>query len=328
MKAYIIYHSDEAIKNASFIEMFKIEGKNYNIDFKYIPYEEYTMHVLPDIVLNRTRDFNVSKWYEDMGIKVIHSSHITYLGNNKYETFKYLQKNLCDAVKKEKWCANTKLIDKDEINAFYEYIRVRKCSKFDSTFFQSIVCYDGNTNFYKLDTFVDRFLEYENNEAIIKTVDGHGGNEVFLIALIQKEIVVKSPLITPLQMCQKLYGHRCIIQEKLNSNSSDLRVYILMGEIYAAVLRKGTNDFRSNYSLGGNVYEYNLSNAQRQYIQYFIDALGGKELFMAGIDFIITADGKLIFNELEEMVGSRMLYKCTDYDIVKDYVKRLANILT
>ena len=311
MKAYIIYHSDEAAKNASFIEMFKNEGKNYNIDFKYIPYEEYTTHVLPDIVLNRTRDFNVSKWYEDMGIKAIHSSYITYLGNNKYETFKYLEKNLCDTVKKEKWCADTKLIDKEEINAFCEYISVGRCSKYDGT----------------LVAFFNRILEYENSEAIIKSVDGHGGNEVFLIAVKQKEIVVKSPFITTLQMCQKLYGHRCIIQEKLSSNSSDLRVYILMGEIYSAVLRKGNNDFRSNYSLGGNVYEYNLNNEQKQYIQYFIDAFGGKELFMAGIDFIITTDGKLIFNELEEMVGSRMLYKCTDYDIVKDYVKRLANIL-
>ena len=34
---------------------------------------------------------------------------------------------------------------------------------------------------------------------------------------------------------------------------------------------------------------------------------------MAGIDFILTKDGRLIFNELEEMVGSRMLYNCSKH---------------
>lgn len=42
---------------------------------------------------------------------------------------------------------------------------------------------------------------------------------------------------------------------------------------------------------------------------------------MAGIDFILTKDGRLIFNELEEMVGSRMLYNCSKHDIVKEYVE-------
>ena len=42
---------------------------------------------------------------------------------------------------------------------------------------------------------------------------------------------------------------------------------------------------------------------------------------MAGIDFILTKNNELIFNELEEMVGSRMLYANTDYNIVKDYVE-------
>ena len=45
---------------------------------------------------------------------------------------------------------------------------------------------------------------------------------------------------------------------------------------------------------------------------------------MAGLDFIIREDGRLVFNELEEMVGCRMLYANTGKDIVKDYVKWLA----
>ena len=47
---------------------------------------------------------------------------------------------------------------------------------------------------------------------------------------------------------------------------------------------------------------------------------------MVGIDFILTRDGSLIFNELEEMVGSRMLYNCSKHDIVKEYVEQIAKL--
>ena len=41
---------------------------------------------------------------------------------------------------------------------------------------------------------------------------------------------------------------------------------------------------------------------------------------MAGMDFIVDSAGNLVFNEVEEMVGCRMLYQYTDLDIVKDYI--------
>lgn len=37
--------------------------------------------------------------------------------------------------------------------------------------------------------------------------------------------------------------------------------------------------------------------------------------------------GCMVFNELEEMVGCRMLYACSDHDIVSDYVGWLAKKL-
>ena len=43
-------------------------------------------------------------------------------------------------------------------------------------------------------------------------------------------------------------------------------------------------------------------------------------LGLAGLDFIIADDGRLVFNELEEMAGCRMIYQNTGRDIVRDYV--------
>ena len=65
---------------------------------------------------------------------------------------------------------------------------------------------------------------------------------------------------------------------------------------------------------------------QKKIIEKFIEAFGAEQLSMAGIDFILTRDGNLIFNELEEMVGSRMLYNCSKHDIVREYVEQIAKL--
>ena len=41
---------------------------------------------------------------------------------------------------------------------------------------------------------------------------------------------------------------------------------------------------------------------------------------MVSIDFIIDDNDQLIFNEIEDVVGARMLYKCSDIDIVREYL--------
>lgn len=151
-------------------------------------------------------------------------------------------------------------------------------------------------------------------QGVIKAVDGHGGRQVFLT---EQETEWK----------EVLAGHNCILQERLDSDGEDLRVYILGGKIYQSVLRKGRGDFRSNYSLGGSVSPYALHSGEMELVQQYIDCLGGAGIGMAGIDFIRTRNGKLVFNEFEEMVGSRMLYRCTDCDIVHDYVKWLQRTL-
>ncbi len=67
MKGYIIYNEEEAKKNSSFIEKFQNEGTKYDISFQYVPYEEYRRYEEPDLVINRTRDYRVSMYYENNG---------------------------------------------------------------------------------------------------------------------------------------------------------------------------------------------------------------------------------------------------------------------
>ena len=289
MKGYIIYQSNEAEKNAGFIEKLKEEGNKHDISFEYVPYEEHLEHAEPDVVINRTRDYRVSRHYENKGIAVFNPAYLVHIGNNKYESVRYLSEHLTYEVKSNKWAANTWFVGKSDLSSLLD-------------------------NEY-LGRLVSNLAGDASNDVVIKSVDGHGGDEVFLLENGAKNTDKVKEIV------EKLKGHDCIVQERIESNSCDVRVYIVGGEIYAAILRNGKDDFRANHSLGGSASEYKLMSSQKSYVMKFVEALGGSKIGMAGIDFILAKDGSLVFNEIEEMAGSRMLYECTNYNIAADYIK-------
>ncbi len=143
---------------------------------------------------------------------------------------------------------------------------------------------------------------------IMKSVDGHGGKEVFLVNSKEEaeEIAKKS--------------HKKYVYQKYLKNSGDLRVYVLENSIIGAVLRHNKQDFRSNYSLGGEVEDY-LPN-----FNVIETSLKIGEILKAdfiGVDFLKIGDD-FIVNEIEDPVGSRMLFQTSGTDAVSlfiDYIK-------
>lgn len=299
--AYIIYYDEEAKKNSGFIDMLKSECRKYDIAIEYISFEKvnlmsesYFENKFKKIffVINRTREYKLSLRFEKINVKVFHSSKITELGNNKYKTYCYL-KEYFERNKNEpqgEWIAHTVLVKADDLNNVLN--------------------------------------DYIGKDYVIKSVDGHGGSQVFSLnddgtkhgSYRKNRDNAKNNIYKALQ------GHDCVLQKRIDSDSNDIRVYIVFGKIYAAVLRHGNDGFKSNFSLGGSVEEYFPDEEQKKNIEKFIEAFGAEQLSMAGIDFILTRDGNLIFNELEEMVGSRMLYNCSKHDIVREYVEQIAKL--
>ena len=180
----------------------------------------------------------------------------------------------------------------------------------------------------KADDLNNVLNDYIGKGYVIKSVDGHGGSQVFSLNDDGTKLgsYRKNRDNAKNNIYKSLQGHDCVLQKRIDSDSNDIRVYIVFGKIYAAVLRHGNDGFKSNFSLGGSVEEYFLDEEQKKFIEKFIEAFGAGQLSMAGIDFILTRDGNLIFNELEEMVGSRMLYNCSKHDIVRKYVEQIAKL--
>jgi glutathione synthase/RimK-type ligase-like ATP-grasp enzyme len=126
-------------------------------------------------------------------------------------------------------------------------------------------------------------------------------------------------------MLEGLAGLDAVVQPFTGSRHQDLRVYVIGREIIAAVLRTAKEGFKSNFSLGGEVCLYRLSEEERALVDIIIRQF---DFGLVGIDFIIGDDGELIFNEIEDVVGSRMLYRCSDINIVEKYLRFILECLS
>ena len=143
--------------------------------------------------------------------------------------------------------------------------------------------------------------------AVLKSRDGHGGTEVFLVQ--DRDGLIEA--------FRRIGKPTAVFQRAAADRGKDLRVYVLGKKIVAGILRRSETDFRSNFCLGGAAEIVDP-------IPPDITEQVGRitELYnfgLAGIDFIFDR-GKSVFNEIEDVVGTRTLYAKTDLDIAELYV--------
>ncbi len=144
---------------------------------------------------------------------------------------------------------------------------------------------------------------------VIKPCCGHGGQNVLLINH-DAEYASARKLIAP---------DDYVIQPLATSIGRDMRVYIIGNKPIAAVLRESQGiDFRSNFSVGGKVSRATLSPSEAELVEKVCSVF---DFAFCGID-IMYHNGVPVINEIEDVVGSRMLYKThDDIDVVSMYLK-------
>ncbi|WP_232217791.1 RimK family alpha-L-glutamate ligase [Virgibacillus sp. SK37] len=144
---------------------------------------------------------------------------------------------------------------------------------------------------------------------VVKEVSGRGGKQVYFIQNQEEWDKVS-----------KMTTNNHIIQSCNVQLGKDLRVFVVGNNIIGAVLRQSNNDFRANYKLGGTASLFHLSNEQVSMVQHIVDNF---DFDMVGIDFLFDKRGDLLFNEIEDVVGSRILSAVTDLNIVKTYISHI-----
>lgn len=151
--------------------------------------------------------------------------------------------------------------------------------------------------------------------AVVKSVDGHGGSEVFLV---KSEAEEKEALANVTHSSNKHF----IRQEVAKDLGVDKRVYIIGNKIVAAVLRT-SDDFRSNFSLGGQAKLSEVTDQEQKMIGSLLDGIYADYV---GLDLIYNM-GQPVFNEMEDAVGARMLYNSSSVDIIKMFAEHIAKTM-
>ncbi len=154
----------------------------------------------------------------------------------------------------------------------------------------------------------DMLLHYP---LVLKSVNGHGGNEVFKVHN-QTQL---------LEVIAKIPTEEFIIQEFSNNCGIDIRVYIINNNIVSSVKRVADDSFKSNISMGGKSEPYELNFCEKEQVKKICSTLS---FDFVGIDFILDEDENLLFNEVEDVVGCRALYANYSFDIVAYFMEYIA----
>ncbi len=253
--------------------------------------------------------------------------------------------NKCDAVKNKKYIqwytdkfknenVEAKLVYTDEIdyNALPDFAVVRAIRPDITKRLESmgVICFNNGkvseicndkalTYKYVSERGIEIMPTYYSADdvtefpVVIKPKNSHGGDRVNM-AYSRDRLNELLPLYE---------RDNYVVQAAASDLGKDVRVYVIGNEIAAAMLRSSENDFRSNFCLGGKASVYNLSKKEIEIVKSIINLF---DFDFVGIDFVFN-NGKIVFNEIEDVVGSRMIYSCTDIDIVQLYVKHILKML-
>ena len=154
---------------------------------------------------------------------------------------------------------------------------------------------------------------------ILKPACSHGGDRVLLV---HNETEWQ-------EAARQILPEPALQQNVVTEAGRDLRVYVLHGRILAGVMRTAQSGVVSNFKKGGHVALHELTNEERTLAQAVIERFekAGAPLHMAGVDLLYD-HGQPVIGEVEDVVGSRMLYQTSAIDIVSLYLAGIARQLS
>lgn len=152
----------------------------------------------------------------------------------------------------------------------------------------------------------DRYQQPFPFPVVVKASSGCGGRQVYLAENEDQYIAALG----------KVWPDSAVVQPLCSQPGVDLRVYVLDNQVIGAMQRQSTADFRSNVGLGASSGPVAPGPQILRYVDIVLQKL---DLSLAGVDFIFH-NGQPVFNEIEDAVGTRMLYMHTQRDIAAEYL--------
>ena len=255
MRCWILYEESDLQGNRFFAERLRDAGCSLGLDCSVVTVGGVDWDNVPEVVVSRIRDSDITSQLEDCGSTVFNRSSVCRICNDKASTY-----------------------------SFARSLGV------------PILPYSFPGN--QLPT---------GPPWVVKSCIGHGGTEVFRAD--SKEDVDR--------ICASMDGRRPIIQQFASVPGRDMRVYVMGGRIIASVMRSSDTDFRANFKLGGKAELVEAPDQAKAAVKRIVPELMADFI---GIDFVF-GDGEVYLNEIEDVVGTRMLYSLTDLDPARMYME-------
>ena len=255
------------------------------------------------LIIYNEKDKEINQWFINNCLKSLNNDDFSLIYKEEKEALDYINSNPIDFV-----------IFRARNYALLTAIEARGVRCFNNSLTNKIANNKYRTyeflkehGFPCLETFLDSGkLSFP---FVMKSVDGHGGSEVYLISSEDE-----------MKPVDKEY-----IYQGYLANKGDVRLYVLDGKIIGAVKRSNGKDFRSNFSLGGEVEAY---EPNKEMIKIALEIAELLQADYIGVDFIIYDKG-FVVNEIEDPVGAKMLYKVLGIDapslFVEDIKSKLSN---
>ena len=156
---------------------------------------------------------------------------------------------------------------------------------------------------------------FKNQPIIIKILEGTHGNGVILAETYLNALSTIETL--------KTAGVKFLLQEYIKeSNGSDLRIFVVGGEVVAAMKRQSkSGDFRSNLHRGGSSLNVKLTYEEENVA---LKAAKAVQLDVCGVDILQSKKGPLVL-EINSSPGLEGIEKTTGINISKkiiSYIER------
>ena len=311
---WILYESADARKNSWFIEKLQNELKAYRPELVYTDYIAQVCdgtqngndmigrmlrgRDLPAFVINRSRNADIAYGLSKQGIRVFNPPDVTHIGNDKDLSYS--------------------LAGKLGI-PYMPYITI------DGSALKPLIPVDEDRSFKETGCFkaISETADDFGYPFVLKPSDGHGGRHVFFI---NSEDELHAAIQDIMRTFRLRPYKKLLMQRPCGNPGRDLRIYLLNNKIVASMLRsaKDSGDFRANFSLGGMASLITPTRQERFIAGELAEALPSDFI---GIDIIYDKGGP-VFNEIEDAVGSRMLYTYTGIDIVKMFADHILQALS
>lgn len=148
---------------------------------------------------------------------------------------------------------------------------------------------------------------FDRRKFVMKTLEGSRGMGVYLVDN-EEDYNYAYHEIKAEYFCQEFIDH---------SYGMDLRVYVLGDKVLGCVKRISDSSFKSNYSLGGRVEKYELTDSIKE---ISISAAKALRLDFCGIDLLFTKNSFTVC-EVNGNAGFRTITKVSDIDIPMELFK-------